>query len=141
MKGRLVFAPGVLFVFSLLYGGCTSISGNVESALGFPRPISINKLVVGSFTYNINDTYLVRSDGSFLNKKNLEETYDTEPENEYHVASYDELYLWAIRCAAEKAKITNIIALKSFITTTTTNVAGLMTTRQDVTLTVFGESP
>ena len=77
----------------------------------------------------------------FLNKKNWEETYDTEPENEYHVASYDELYLWAIRCAAEKAKITNIIALKSFITTTTTNVAGLMTTRQDVTLTVFGESP
>jgi len=141
MKVRLVFALGVLLVFSVMYGGCTSISGNVESALGFPRPISINKLVVGSFTYNINDTYLVRSDGSFLNKKDLEETYDAEPVNEYHAATYDELYLWAIRSAAEKAKITNIIALKSFITTTTTNVAGLTTTRQDVTVTVFGESP
>jgi len=141
MKGRLVFALGVLLVFSVMYGGCKTISGNVEAALGFPRPISINKLIVGSFTYNINDTYLVLSDGSLINKKDLEESYDAEPENEYHVASYDELYLWAIRCAAEKAKITNIIAIKTFITSTVTNALVFVTGRQDVTVTVYGEAP
>ena len=141
MKGRLVFSLGVLLVFSVMYGGCKTISGQVEAALGFPRPISINKLIVGSFTYNINDTYLARPDGSCFNKKDLDESSDAEPENEYHVASYDELYLWAVRSAAEKAKITNIIAIKSFITTTMTYFIGFASGRQDVTVTVYGESP
>jgi hypothetical protein len=167
MKGKLVLVFGVLLVFSFVCEGCTSVSGNVESALSFSCPISINNLIVGSFSYNINDTYIVRPDDSlipepsFSEKKGHEAYYeeqvllsdgnpklgsDGKPmtrivmKDEYHIASYDELYLWAIRCAAKKAEITDIIALKSFITTTTRNVAGVTVAWQNVTVTVYGES-
>jgi hypothetical protein len=59
--------------------------------------------------------------------------------NDYHIATYDELYLWAIQRAAEQSGITQIIAIKSFVTTTTTRVGGIASARQDVTLTVYGE--
>ena len=168
MKGRLVFVPGVLLVFCVVYGGCTSISRSVESALSFPRAIPINKLIVGSFTYNLKNTYLVRPDGSCIpepasSERSGHEAYYEEPvigtdenpdpdtsnepmtrialKKEYHVASYDEVYLWAVQRAAEKAGITNIIAIKSFITITSKTVFGIVTYRQDMTLTVYGEVP
>jgi len=144
--------------------GCTSVSGNVESAFSFSKPISVNNLIVGSFTYNINDTYVKLPNGnlvlsSFIKAESYPELYEEEV---YYVtnqstgireertrlrlikdiivnASYDELYSWAIRCAAESAGITHIIAIKSFLTTTTTNALGASVSRQDVTITVYGE--
>jgi len=158
MKGKLVLVFGVLFVLGFLCG-CTSVSGNVESAIAFSRPIPINNLIVGSFSYDINDTYIVRPDGSLVSapspteKKGHEAYYEKkvtdntgksfikiEMKSDYHIASYDELYLWAIRRATEKAGIKNIIGVKSFITTTTKQVAGVVVAWQNVTLTVYGES-
>jgi len=147
-----------------VYIGCTSVAGNIESALSFSTPIPVNNLIVGSFTYNINDSYVKLPNGklalaSNINAVNFPELYEEEV---YYVtnqgtgvvqertrlrimkditttASYDELYLWAIKNAAESAGITNILAIKSFLTTTSTTVRGITSSRQDVTITVFGE--
>ncbi|MDR0494069.1 MAG: hypothetical protein LBG95_00355 [Treponema sp.] len=167
MKGKWFGGIGVLLVFGFICGGCTSVSGNVESALAFSRPIPIDGLIIGSFSYNINDSYIVCPDGSLIiepayTERSKHEAYYQEAvldnngnqrldsngkpmirttlKNEYHLASYDELYLWAVRRAAEKAGITTVIAVKSFVTTTTKNVAGLAISRQDITLTVYGEA-
>ncbi len=167
MKNKCIYGFwGILFISFVYLGGCTSVSGNVESSVSFSKPILVDDLIVGSFTYNINDIYIVRPDNSLileagiLDKKGHEAYYEQEVigsngkprlkedgtpltrtvmKNDYHIASYDELYSWAIRSAAENAKITHIIAIKSFLTTTTKNVAGLATAQQNVTLTVYGE--
>ena len=167
MKNNCFFGFWGLFIIGFMCAGCTSVAGNVESAVSFPTPIPVNDLLIGSFTYNINDTYIVRPDGScileptILNDKRSHEAYYEEAvldsegnqridsngkpmtrivmKNDYHIASYNELYAWAIRRAAENTGITHIIAIKSFLTTTTTNVAGMTVSRQDITLTIYGE--
>jgi len=155
---KKVFCFGIAcVVFCFACAGCTSVSGNVESALGFSQPVPIKDLIVGSYTYNINDTYIVRSDGSLVLNTEIpyhtEQVFDADGNpfldqngqpitqvvmEDYHTASYDELYLWAIRCAADNAKITNIIAIKSFIVTKATNYLIGVSARQDVTVTVYG---
>jgi hypothetical protein len=155
MRRNFVLILGVLLVFSFVCGGCRSVSGNVESALAFSQPIPINGLLIGSFSYNINDTYLASPDGSIfiappITKRNGHIAYEAKQatngatyyalKEEYHIASYDELYLWAVRCAADKAGITNIIGIKSFIATTTRSALVANVTRQDVTVTVYGEA-
>jgi hypothetical protein len=167
MRRKFAFAFLGMFFVSLICLGCTSVSGNVESSVSFQNPISKDNLIVGSFTYNINDTYIVCPDGSLILEagafdKETHEAYhrvgvigpDGEPKltekgkpvtqvvmkDNYHYASYDELYLWAILRATEKAGITQIIAIKSFLTTTSKYIYGVGSIpRQDVTLTIYGE--
>lgn len=166
MKSKCVFGFwGIIFV-AFICLGCTSVSGNVESAVSFSPSIPIKELIVGSFSYNINDAYIMCPDGSLIpepasSERKTHEAYleeevigsDGKPrlkqdgtrmtrivmKSDYHIASYDELYSWGIHCAAEKAGITHIIAIKSFLTTTTKSALGVSVNRQDVTLTVFGE--
>jgi hypothetical protein len=160
MKEKYVFVLSGLLFISFVCIGCTTISGNVESALSFPTPIPIDDLIVGSFTYNINDSYVVLPDGLLapaftINEKNYPELYDVvvnegmvgamdkpvasiKLKNELIIASYDALYSWAIMRAAENAGITNIIAIKSFLATTTKNTFVASISRQDVTITVYG---
>jgi hypothetical protein len=167
MKMRCVVGFWGLFFVGFMCVGCSSVSGNVESAVSFSPPIPVNNLIVGSFTYDINDSYIVRPDGSLIleptssTEKKTHEAYseveavdsrgrtivnqngtpvtNSVMKNDYHIASYDELYTWAIRCAAESAGITHIIGIKSFLTTTTTGAGGVSVARQYVTLTVYGQ--
>ena len=162
----LIMLAGIL-AFGFVCIGCTSVSGNVESAFSFSTPIPVEHLIVGSFTYDINDSYTKLPDGSLvltstINERNFPDLYE-EIEEIFFVtdssgnrvertrtrtrlkdniitnSSYDELYSWAIQRAAENGGIAKIIAIKSFITTTTTNVMGMSRARQSVTITVYGE--
>ncbi len=137
MKNKKLWLGILVIVFVCL--GCTSVAGNVESAVSFYKPIPIDNIMIGSFTYNINDSYIVRPDGwlipepSLTERRTHEAYYEVEKidnngntvierlmKDDYHMASYNELYSWALRCAAETAGITQIVAVKSFLTTTTT---------------------
>lgn len=156
-KNYLMFLGIVLI--GLVYAGCSSVGANVESAFSFAAPIPTDKLIVGSFTYNINDTFIIGTNDSIFVEPNSSAREQHEAyhrveytdrngvarsqlrmKDGYKIASYDELYLWAIKNAAKSAGITSIFAIKSFITTSTTSAAGVTVARQDVTITVFGES-
>jgi len=138
--------------------GCSSIGGSSDMVLGFSQPIPVTDLIMGSFTYNSNDKYVVRPDGYLILDRssyqqeeheayNVEVTVDKQGKtikkyllkDGYHTASDVEVYAWAHRVAAEKAKITKIIAVRTLSVTVIKSFGGISVTSLDTTVMVYGD--
>jgi hypothetical protein len=159
MKKNILGLLGVISI-GFVYIACTSVV-SVESSFAFPTPVPVNNLIIGSFTYNINDSYAKLPNGtlvllSTINEKSNPEIYDEETymvnsgggdkieKTRYNlkdniIASYNELYSWAIQSIAKSEGITQILAIKSFIKTTTTSAGDFKNAQQEITITVYGE--
>ena len=158
MKDKFVLGFGVLLGVGFLFSGCNTIMGSSEAVLGFPQPISVEDIIIGSFTYNSRDKYIVRPDGSFILDRTLMQQDDHEAyhmeafQNDqgkveqkyvlndgYRAASDAEVFSWAHRVAAENGRITKIIAVRTLSVTLNKNFGGIGVTSQDITVMVYGD--
>jgi len=150
----------ILFIAGFLITGCTTIGGSSDMVLGFSQPIPVTDLIIGSFTYNTLDKYIVRPDGSLI----PEPTYLQREEHEayhkvissssssrgranttyllkdgYHYASDIEVYAWAHKVAAENGGITRIIAVRTLSVAIAQGFGGINVTSLNITVMVYGD--
>jgi len=158
MKRKFMLGFGVLLIAGFLFTGCSSVGGSSDMVLGFSQPIPVRDLMIGSFTYNSRDKYIVRSDGSCIPDRTLmqqeeHEAYHVETTvdgqgktikkyvlNEgYRAASDLEVYAWAHRAAAENGGFTRIIAVRTFSVQVAKSFGGVSISSLDITVMVYGD--